>query len=184
MAVEWGLLMPKLKSGRSVLISASPIPDQINYGVDVGALAVFVAFLLAICASTANAEWKFVYENPEGDMRWFLDTSRFGWDDTSVWAWILIDHKERQTSDSGSYHSIELLEEINCVTREESFYSYIYSAERMGRGKVIDSDTFGGAGPITFPPDTPAEKLVNAACDEFLRRYKPEEIKEARWVTR
>jgi hypothetical protein len=140
---------------------------------------MILAFLLTIWATTANGQWKFVLDNPDEDVRWFLDTSRISFDDSRIWVWFLVDYKKLQVSNSGAYHSIESLQAINCVTLESSFFDYIYYADRGGRGKVIDSDSFGGAGSNIPKSDSISEALATVACEEFARTYKPKEIKSA-----
>ncbi len=146
------------------------------------AIGVFSIVLATGCfwAGPAQAKWIFVVESPEGDIRWSLDNSRIAYDDTAIWVWFLIDNKLPQTSEKGTYYSIEVREEINCTSREESFFQYLYYAESGGRGRVVEADSFGGIGPFTAAPGSISESLVSAACDEFSRKYRPTGIKQAK----
>lgn len=139
--------------------------------------AKFVAVILLTICATANGEWKFVVENESKDLRYFLDTSRIDYDDSKIWIWFLMDYTRPQKIDAGTYYSMESLEAISCVNRESSFYDYIYYAEPGGRGKVIESDSFGGAGPVIALPDSIAETLVITACEVFVKTYKPKSIR-------
>jgi hypothetical protein len=140
---------------------------------------ISAGLLLAAFASMVNAQWKFIAVEPVYETRFFLDTSRIYHDDERIWVWFLMDYKEPQTSDHGPYQSSELMEAINCGNRETTWFNYIYYAEAGGRGAVIDSDSFSGRGPIQVEPGTFMEILITAACDEFVRTYKPKTIKPA-----
>ena len=140
---------------------------------------IIAAVLLTICATAASGEWKFVGESHNNEARYFIDTSRITSYTSMIWVWVLMDFYELQTASGGQYHSIELLEEVNCGTLEESWHDYIYYAEQGARGKVIDADSFPGYGPMQSIPDSIGEKVIIAACDEFVRTYKPKAIEAA-----
>jgi hypothetical protein len=146
---------------------------------DMNRIRVIAAVLLSICATTASGEWRFVGENHGKDARYFIDTSRISSYESMIWVWVLMDFYELQTEDWGSYRSMELLEEVNCGTLEESWYDYIHYAEQGARGKIVQADAFPGYGPMQSIPGSIGEKVILAACDEFVRTYKPKAIKPA-----
>ena len=137
------------------------------------------AVLLTICSTAACGQWMFVGESHDKAARYSIDTSRISSYESMIWVWVLQDFYELQTSGWGQYRSIELLEEVNCGTLEETWWDYVYYAEPRARGKVIEADSFPGYGPMQAKPDSIGEKVIIAACDEFIRTYKPKAIRPA-----
>jgi len=117
--------------------------------------------LLAACGA-ASAKWIKVAET-EGDT-FYYESSMVRKTGKYLRLWHLVDHSEVKTAARGPYKSSKVQVELQCRESRWRVIYLTYHSERMGAGNLLDAFFDPNAAWEPMVPNSPIEKISEAAC--------------------
>jgi hypothetical protein len=123
----------------------------------------FLITLLLLSSKPAYAEWVRYSENKETGMTVYVDLDAIRRKGDLVKMWQLFDFKTKQTAAGDSFLSSKIQSEYDCTEERSRRIAYTDFSGNMGRGKVVDNDSYKGEWqPVA--PESMAQALWKLAC--------------------